>query len=589
MCGILGYFSNDKKPYKSLNKSLDFMKKRGPDASGFWEDEYVFLGHKRLSIIDLDNRSDQPLKSYCGRYVIVFNGEIYNYQDLKKQIKKYSFKTNSDTEVILALYSIYKEKMLHKLKGMFSFIIWDKIEKVSFIARDPYGIKPLYYARTNNGILFSSQVSSIMASGLISFDKCKIGVEAFNMLGSVPEPYTWYKNVKPVKAGSFMLIKNNDIAQYKSWTDIKYTWQNSFNNRNKKYSKNYLKSKVRSCLLESISRHIISDVPVGIFLSGGIDSGILAGLMSELGLKNVVGVTICYDEFSGGAKDESLRAKSIAKKFEIKHHIRKVTKEEFLNDLPIIIQNMDQPSIDGINTWYASKAASELGLKVVISGVGGDELFYGYHIFDELPRLVKIFEKISILPLYNKVLDFISQKISLKKKNKRWKFLGRWLVNIEGAWWLRRSINPPYQSNPSDMSFNPKKYLKKLGVQTKLNEKKLALAVIESKMYLKNQLLRDSDWASMSHSLELRTPLVDSFLLYNLQDYLYSLSKYPNKEILSDCIDIKLPKEVYETEKTGFGIPIKEWMGINDNTNNQIFHTKWTNKISEMYEDKSLV
>ena len=161
MCGILGYYSFENKPYKSLEKSLDFLNSRGPDALGIWEDEYVYLGHRRLSIIDLDERSNQPMFSNCNRYIIVFNGEIYNYQELRNELKDYNFNTKSDTEVLLALYSIYKEKMLVKLKGMFSFIIWDKIEKISFVARDAYGIKPLYIGKLNNGLLLSSQVSSI--------------------------------------------------------------------------------------------------------------------------------------------------------------------------------------------------------------------------------------------------------------------------------------------------------------------------------------------------------------------------------------------------------------------------------------------
>lgn len=588
MCGILGYFSSKDKPYNSLEKSLDYMHKRGPDAKGIWEDENVYLGHRRLSIIDLDERSNQPLESYCGRYIIVFNGEIYNFKDLKKLVPKYKFKTRSDTEVILALFSKYKEKMLNKLKGMFSFIIWDKVDKVSFIARDPYGIKPLYYSKINEGIIFSSQVSSIMASGLVSFKKCKNGLEGFNMLGSVPEPYTWYNSVKAVKAGNYMLVKNNQIIVEKLWFDIQEIWNLSYKNHQNFVKKDFLKSKIRTHILESISRHLISDVPVGIFLSGGIDSGVIAALMAETGMNNIIGVTISYDEFIGKKKDESLRAKVLAKKFGIKHHIRKVTKDEFINDLPTIIRDMDQPSIDGINTWYASKAASELGLKVVVSGVGGDELFYGYHIFNELPYLVRIFQKLSKLPFYDIIFDFISKKISERKNNNRWKYLGRWLVNIEGAWWLRRSINSPTISKKKFNIFNPKLYLQKLNVKTIKNEMKLSLAIIESKMYLKNQLLRDSDWASMSHSLELRTPLVDVHLLNNLKNYLFILSKYRNKEILSNCLKTELPKEVYETDKTGFGIPIKEWLDIDEKINNQIFHTKWTNKIVNMYNNKFL-
>ena len=586
MCGILGFYSFENKPYKSLEKSLDFLNSRGPDALGIWEDEYVYLGHRRLSIIDLDERSNQPMFSNCNRYIIVFNGEIYNYQELRNELKDYNFNTKSDTEVLLALYSIYKEKMLVKLKGMFSFIIWDKIEKISFVARDAYGIKPLYIGKLNNGLLLSSQVSSIIASGLVNVKKCKEGTKGFAMLGSVPEPFTWYENIKSLKAGHYLIIRNNKIEYEKEWFNISNIWINSFNKHRAIIPENILKLKVRDLLLESVSRHLIADVPVGVFLSGGIDSGVLSALMVECGARDITGITISYDEFEGKDKDESSRAKLLADSYGINHHVRVVKKKEFLEDLPIIMRNMDQPTVDGINTWYASKAASELGLKVVVSGVGGDELFYGYDIFNELPPIVNKFNFFKNLPLYEVITNTLFYLISLYKKNNRWKFAGNWLKTIEGAWWLRRSIRSPDENPYVIKNFSPKKYLKKLKVETTF-EHKLSLAMIESKMYLKNQLLRDSDWASMSHSIELRTPLVDRTLLISLEKYLYSLTYYSNKKILASSPVKPLPIEILNSKKTGFGIPIKEWLGIEENANNQLFHSLWTKKIVDMYNSKS--
>lgn len=560
MCGILAVFSNSYFSEENEKISLNSLKKRGPDGFGVWRSENIFLGHTRLSIIDISDRSTQPMLSSCGRFTIVFNGEIYNYAQLKLELeeKGHIFKTNSDTEVILILFAIEKEKMLNRLHGMFALIIWDNIEKRGFATRDPYGIKPLYIGYYNEGLVLSSQVKTILSTSLISLDKDDLGISKFSLLGSLPEPDTCYKNIKSLESGHYIWIKDNMILSKICWKNIADIWNNA--PINKSLKKDLIENLVKKSVKESISRHIIADVPIGIFLSGGIDSGVLAGLIVEAGLKNLIGVTIAYKEFDNTNLDESIVAKKIAAYFGIKHHIRYVSKEEFFDDLPKIFKAMDQPSIDGINSWFASKAISELGLKVAISGVGGDELFMGYETFKKLPLIVKFINYIYKFPFTKRFLNLLFYIKSKLSKNKRWLDAGDLFQTIDGAWLMSRSINRIISIKNNKLpDYNYKNIVNYMtGLRPKDNH--LALSQIESMTYLKNQLLRDSDWASMAHSVELRTPLVDVTLLENLQPILGQFKKYPNKILLANSLQKRLPKSILTRKKTGFSIPINSWL-----------------------------
>jgi asparagine synthase (glutamine-hydrolysing) len=560
MCGILAVFSNTYFSEENEKASLFSLKKRGPDGFGVWRTKNVFLGHTRLAIIDISNRSTQPMVSSCGRYTIIFNGEIYNFTQLKLELeeKGYIFKTNSDTEVILTLFTIEKEKLLNRLHGMFAFVIWDNIEKRAFATRDPYGIKPLYIGYFNEGIVVSSQVKTILSTSLISLDKDELGISKFNLLGSMPEPDTCYKNIKTLESGHYIWIKDNKIVSKICWKNIANIWNSVPININIK--KHVIQDLVKKSIKESISRHIIADVPVGIFLSGGIDSSVLAGLMVEAGVKNLVGVTIAYKEYSNTTLDESIVAKKIATYYGLEHHIRYVTKEEFFDDLPKIFKAMDQPSIDGINTWFASKAISELGIKVVISGVGGDELFMGYNSFQKLPLIVKYINYIYKFPFTKKFLNLLFYIKAKLSKNNRWLDAGDLFQTIDGAWLMSRSINSINSiKNSKYLDFNYKNIVNYMtGLRPKDNH--LALSQIESMTYLRNQLLRDSDWASMAHSVELRTPLVDITLLENLRPILGEFKKFPNKILLANSLQKRLPKSILTRKKTGFSIPINSWL-----------------------------
>ena len=247
-----------------------------------------------------------------------------------------------------------------------------------------------------------------MATGLVSREPDLLGQAGFWMLGSVPEPHTWYRDVRALPAGHCAWIEDGRMAASRCWWDIGEAWRTSATGR---VSGAELRERVSGALRESVARHLVADVPVGVFLSGGIDSGALAGLMVEAGAQALEGVTLAYDEFAGRPDDETPMAARIAAHYGIRHHVRRVTREEFQADLPRIFDAMDQPSIDGINTWYASKAVAELGLKVVVSGVGGDELFQGYASFRQLPRVVAARRAIDWIPGAVPLLQWASDRL----------------------------------------------------------------------------------------------------------------------------------------------------------------------------------
>jgi asparagine synthase (glutamine-hydrolysing) len=337
-------------------------------------------------------------------------------------------------------------------------------------------------------------------------------------------------------------------------------------------------------------RHLISDVPVGIFLSGGIDSGALAGLMIEAGAQDLEGVTIAYDEFAGHSKDEAPVAAKIAAHYGIRHTVRRVTREEFLADMPRILDAMDQPSLDGVNTWYASKAAAERGLKVVVSGVGGDELFQGYPNFKTFPRLLAVRRSLERLPGQEAALRWLGAWQAHRTGKARWRHLAQMSRDIAGLWWLSRSTEAPEalpalmgEASALSAAWRPGDEATWVHEAAGAwpDEPRLALGQIESMTYMRNQLLRDSDWASMDHSVELRTPLVDATLLSALAPMLGAFATRRPKRWLAEAPARRLPAEVTARRKSGFGIPIQTWLaGLDSRTP----PPTWHREVARAYE-----
>ena len=539
------------------------MRVRGPDSEGIWASAGVTFGHRRLAILDLNERANQPMVSADGRYTIVFNGEIYNFQELRRTLETegVGFSTTSDTEVILTLYAHERESMLSKLRGMFAFAIWDAEVRELFLARDPYGIKPLYYARVNNGLLFASQVKALMASGLISKEYEPAGLAGFYLWGSVPEPWTLFRDVFALGAGHWLRVRDGVSEAPVCWHDIREHWRRPSNQS----PTPELPELVRDAVADSVRAHLVSDVPVSVFLSGGIDSAAMAGLAFGLGAK-VEGITIGFDEFMGQQEDELPVAAAIAAHYGLPHYIRRVSRAEFERDIPCILVAMDQPSIDGVNIWFASKAAAERGYKVALSGVGGDELFCGYSSFRQIPRTAALGRAITAIPGARTVMGAPCAYFAKKRSKPKLAGVPAFMDTLEGAYFLDRGIFLPHEL-PTLIGVDlAREGLARLGgrppgmTSANARDEEATVGLLESTHYLRNQLLRDSDWASMGHSLELRTPLVDASLLDTLGQFVSGFAGGAGKAMLARSPRKPLPECVINRPKSGFSVPMGKWL-----------------------------
>jgi asparagine synthase (glutamine-hydrolysing) len=567
MCGIAGFVSNSgavaNLGQQGVMHMVTHMHARGPDAEGMWTGEGVVLGHRRLAILDLDPRANQPMLFNDDRYVIIFNGEIYNFRELRRQLETDGivFRTTSDTEVLLALFSREGEHMLSRLRGMFALAIWDTQSRELFLARDPYGIKPLYYVRTGHGFLFASQVKALLVSGLVAAEREPAGLAGFYLWGSVPEPWTLYRGVYALPGGHWLRVREGVAETPVCWSDIRTAWQDEGN----AVSGREAQERVRRAVTDSVRAHLVADVPVSVFLSGGIDSGVVAGLAVELGA-SVEGVTIGFEEFAGSGKDEVPVARAIAAHFGLPHHVRMVSRVEFEQDIPRIIGAMDQPSIDGVNTWFASKAVAERGYKVVLSGVGGDELFYGYSLFRQLPWQATLARTLASIPGQKELLRGPFASFAELRSQPKLAGVLEFADSLEGLYFLRRSLFLPNEL-PALMGVeDAREGLVSLGgsppgmTSADARDDTAAVGLLESTHYLRNQLLRDSDWASMGHSLELRTPLVDAKLLETLGPYLSMFASGAGKTLLARALGKPLPGSIINRPKTGFSLPMAQWL-----------------------------
>src|SRR5436190_7036994 len=404
MCGIAGLYAYldvappvDRAELARMNAR---MAARGPDGGGDWlsADGRVGFTHRRLAIIDLSGRGAQPMHSADGRLTVTFNGEIYNYKELKAglEAKGYTFRSDSDTEVLLQLYTDRGPAMVEALRGMFAFGLWDAAKRTLLLARDPLGIKPLYYADDGWTLRFASQAKALLAGGAVSREPDPAGIVGFHLLGSVPEPFTVWRAIRAVPAGATVLV---DAAGSRA-PEVYYNVARSLGRRAGAGGGDaaMAREQLRAAVHDSVRHHLVADVPVAVFLSAGLDSGALLGTMAELGVRDPLAVTLAFAEFKGGHDDEAPLAAEVAARYGARHVVRTVDRAEFERDLPAILDAMDLPTIDGINTWFVAKAAREAGIKVALSGLGADECFGGYPSFADLPRSVHLLRPFRLVP-----------------------------------------------------------------------------------------------------------------------------------------------------------------------------------------------
>jgi len=574
MCGINGIFAwRDGAPPvngEELVRSRECMRSRGPDAADVWisPDGRVGLGHRRLAIIDLSPAGAQPMRR--GELAIIFNGEIYNYRELRGRLeaKGRTFTSHSDTEVMLALYDELGEGMLGELRGMFAIALWDGARRRMLLARDPYGIKPLYYADDGGTLRVASQVKALIAGGHVDTRFDPAAAAGFFLRGTVPEPFTMYRAIHALPAGSYCYVDANGVGEPRQYFSIAATLRDGVE-RAQRVSDREREEFVHDAVLESVRYHMVADVPVGAFLSAGIDSSAIVAFARESGASDLQTMTLRFEEYRGRDNDEAPLATLVAQQYGVRHTIRELTLDDFRAELPRIFAAMDQPTVDGLNSYFISKAAAELGLKVALSGTGGDELFGGYTSFRDIPRWMPVTSLLTRVPglgegVYrlNTALAKRSRHVSPKMGEilrhgasyagaylvKRGRFLASELPEVLGRDIASEGIQRLDLLNVIQRAVTPDP-----------GTPYARIAALESSLYLRNQLLRDMDWASMAHSLEVRVPLVDAHLLRRLAPVLVT-RKGQGKGILANAPHPPLPDEVRTRRKTGFTLPIKEWL-----------------------------
>ena len=577
MCGINGIFafhsaSNLPKETELL-ATREAMRSRGPDGAGLWwsTDRRCGLGHRRLSIIDLSDRASQPMVSNDGRLVIVFNGEIYNYPVLRADLESDGarFRTTSDTEALLHLYERFGADMVYYLRGMFAFAIWDDARRGLLLARDPYGIKPLYTANDGWTFRFASQVKALLAGGQVSHDYEPAGIVGFHLFGNIPEPFTLYSEIRSLSAGHTQWVDSQGPREPKPFSNLAEVLAKGAANPIRAAE---IPERVRAGVLDSVRAHLLADVEVGFFLSAGVDSGSLLGCMRDCGQGEIRAITLAFDEFRGTSEDEAPEAAGIAQLYCADHVVRRLGAQEFFEELYSIFEAMDQPSIDGVNTWFIAKAAKEAGLKVALSGLGGDELLGGYSSFSDLPRWRRQFGPLALVPglgfLTRKLIGALAPGFSIVRP----KALGvlELAASWAGTYLLRRGLFLPHElqlvMDPEVARFGLRR-LAPLGLigasmVPDPSSDSGRVCVLESANYMRNQLLRDADWAGMAHGVEIRVPLVDFNLLSALASAVASLTPGAGKSALSKSPTRPLPDETLMRTKTGFGVPTGIWMAI---------------------------
>jgi asparagine synthase (glutamine-hydrolysing) len=565
MCGIAGYYSfKNVFSEQELHEMTDSIAHRGPDAFGYFRDECVGFGHRRLSIIDLSHNADQPMHSSDNRYVMVYNGEIYNFREIAAELRlkhKTNFKTSSDSEVILEAYAQYGPSFLEKLNGMFALAIYDKTKKELFVCRDRIGIKPLYYFWDGSNFAFASELQSLKKLSFIDFEINKNAVYKFLHLGFIPAPLSIYTSVRKLDSGTYLIISKNNIEFRKYWSVNKQVTEKVITNEKEAIIK------LSDLLMSSVQYQIKSDVPFGVFLSGGIDSSLVTA-----NAVNVSGVKV--NTFSIGFEEnrynESVYAKAIANYLGTDHHEFIVSYKDAIDLIDTVFEAYSEPFADSssIPTMLVSKLAKKY-VTVALSGEGGDELFLGYGAYQWAKRLNNPFIKAFRKPIAN-ILS--SSQSRFKRHATYFKYpkdhlLYSHILSQEQYYFsleeldqlLSENFSETQNSKNTESLNNFGLEVERLGRDLKAVEKQ---ALFDLNFYLQDDLLAKVDRASMHFSLETRVPYLD----HRIIEFALNLSpdlKYKNgttKYLLKEILFQYVPKKFFERPKQGFAIPLEKWL-----------------------------
>lgn len=564
MCGITGYFKSEDRILSkdSLIEATNSIRHRGPDDAGYYEDENVGLGHRRLSIIDLSSAGHQPMTSANGRYIIAYNGEIYNYLQLKQELQSngFQFRSQSDTEVVVNGFEYWGSAIFEKLNGIFAISIWDKAEKKLILARDRMGVKPLYYWHENDLLLFGSEIKTILSYDIV---KRKINLQSFHEFlyyGYALGENTMFSGIKKILPGQYLEISKDKVMTKKFW---------SINNINT-ISQNGIKesmaiSQTKSLLESAVSRQLVSDVPVGVFLSGGIDSSAITAFASKHYAGKLKSYSAGFD-FDGGHNELPLASK-IAKKFGTQHHELMIQGKDITDIIKKMIYHHDEPFSDAANIpLYLMTQHVKNDCKVVLQGDGGDELFAGYpryHIMSKYNQYKFIFTTLnavkSLIPskyVRNKTERFYPLFKNDQSKIRFAKFLTEEREGIPEQLFTENIQKNFLQTNPF------KRYEEVSKELDFLSDNVQKLLWLDTKIILPDQFLEKVDKSTMANGVEVRVPFLDNDLA-SFALALPSELKVKNgvkKYLLKKALDGILPNEVLYGPKKGFGVPYQNWL-----------------------------
>jgi asparagine synthase (glutamine-hydrolysing) len=532
---------------------------RGPDDQGLFvtRDGGCAFAHTRLSILDLSSAGHQPMITGDGRYVIVFNGEIYNYRELREELAagsgKRSWCSNTDTEVVLRAYARWGRECLEHLRGMFAFALWDVEREELFLARDPFGIKPLYYYAANDRFAFASEMRALLASDLFPRRLSSQGLSSYLQFGSAQDPLTMIDGVRALLPGHYLIVpRAGKKLQINESAYADYLTQD--NSSPAISDRREAVAELRQILEESLRQHLVSDVPLGVFLSGGIDSGALVALLNRVAPDNLKTFSVIFAESDFS---EAAHARMIANAFNTDHREILLSEAGLLDLLPRALQDMDRPTMDGINTYVISKAVKEAGVTVALSGLGGDELFAGYPSFRRAEQLQR--------------LAFVPQSLRTSVSN-----LGRVLLNgstRRRKFWdmIASDCSPCSVYAISRQLYGPAEIARLLPDCADIPsfdscsspaDAVNVIAMHELAGYMSNTLLRDTDQMSMAHSLEVRVPFIDPVVVKYVLGLpgKWKTDHHRPKPLLLDALGELLPREVWRRPKMGFTLPFQRWL-----------------------------
>jgi len=566
MCGICGkiYFDNDNLVDQNIiKKMMKVIRHRGPDDEGMYINGQVGLGHKRLSIIDL-NTGKQPVSNEDGKVWVVYNGEIYNYKELRTFLlqRGHFFKTETDTEVIVHLYEEHGEKFISKLRGMFAFALWDERDKILLLARDRVGIKPLYYSLTNNSLIFASEMKAILQDPSVKREVDPAIIDRFLTFLYLPGTETLIKNIRKLSPGHYLTFKNGKI-------DLKQYWDLNFPTPNNECSFDDLKEQLVELLRDSMRIHMISDVPVGFLLSGGVDSTALLSFAKDETDHDISTFTIGFE--GENFADERPYARLAAERFGTKHYEMTIKAQDFLDFLPKYVWHMEEPVCEppAIALYYISKLAKE-HVKVLISGEGGDEAFAGYPNYRNMVWLERF--KKSSTPFHHSISKIFSNLGRFSRFNKLEKYAPLMTIPLE-SYYFSRTSNPFNYFNKFyselytaefkdriDKNYSTEPitgYFKNISYQDNLNK----MLYVDTKTWLPDDLLVKADKITMANSLELRVPFLDHKVLEFAARLPtnYKLKGFTTKYILKKAFHNRVPDEILNRKKTGFPVPSGMW------------------------------